>query len=170
LEVVSDGGEDGIGGVSGTAFEIAAAEVALGLHMADHGLDGRSASEFALDGTEDALLSGDEDAARVLRIMPAETLVDIAALDLAAGQPLGILDDLTQGVTVVGIAGQRPGVQHELAAWGAGVGGDDRDLDAELVRGRGLALADALGLWGMEGIQLEAALALLLASDLGSAR
>ena len=83
MEVVSDGGEDGIGGVSGTAFEIAAAEVALGLHMADHGLDGRSASEFALDGTEDAaLLSGDEDAARVLRIMPAETLVDIAALDL----------------------------------------------------------------------------------------
>lgn len=89
LEVVSNGGEDGIGGVSGTAFGIAAAEVALGLHMADHGLDGRSASEFALDGSEDAaLLSGDEDAARVLRIMPAETLVDIAAVDLAAGQPL----------------------------------------------------------------------------------
>jgi hypothetical protein len=51
--------------------------------MADHGLDGRSASEFALDGTEDAaLLSGDEDATRVLRIMPADALVDIAALDL----------------------------------------------------------------------------------------
>jgi hypothetical protein len=34
---VADGGEDGIGGVSGTTFEIAAAELTLGFHMADHG-------------------------------------------------------------------------------------------------------------------------------------
>jgi hypothetical protein len=61
-------------------------------------------------------------------------------------------------------------VQHELAARRAGVGGDDRNLDAELVGGTGLALADAFGLGGMEGIQLPAALALLLGSDLGGAR
>jgi hypothetical protein len=42
-------------------------------------------------------LSRDEEAARVLCVMPAVTLVDIAALDLSAGKLLGILDDLTQG-------------------------------------------------------------------------
>jgi hypothetical protein len=55
-------------------------------------------------------------------------------------------------------------VQHELAAGCASVGGGDRDLDAELVRRAGLAFADALGLWSMEGIELPAALALLLGS------
>jgi hypothetical protein len=44
--------------------------------------------------------------ARVLGVVPAVTLVDIAAFDLAAGKLLGILDDVTQGVTVIGIAGQ----------------------------------------------------------------
>jgi hypothetical protein len=34
---VADGGEDGIGGVSATTFEIAAAELTLGFHVADHG-------------------------------------------------------------------------------------------------------------------------------------
>ena len=45
---MADSGEDGIGGVSGTTFEIAAAEVTLGLHVADHGFDGGSAAEFAI--------------------------------------------------------------------------------------------------------------------------
>ena len=74
------------------------------------------------------------------------------------------------GVAVVRIAGQRLGVQHELTTWGAGVGGDDGDLDAELVGRAGLSLADALGLGGMEGIELPATLTLLLASDLTGAR
>jgi hypothetical protein len=61
-------------------------------------------------------------------------------------------------------------VQHELAARERGdIGGDDRDLDAELVGRAGLAFADALDLGGMEGIQLPAALALLLGADLGGA-
>ena len=55
-------------------------------------------------------------------------------------------------MTVTGVAGQSLGVQNELTARGAGVGGDDRDLDAELVRCAGLALANALGLGGMEVI------------------
>ncbi len=45
---------DGVGGIARAAFEIAAAEVALGFHVADHGLDGGSTSQFALDGAEDA--------------------------------------------------------------------------------------------------------------------
>jgi hypothetical protein len=60
-------------------------------------------------------------------------------------------------------------VQHELAARGAGVGGDDRDLDAELVGRAGLALADALGLGGMEDTASSPA-GLLLGADLEGAR
>jgi hypothetical protein len=67
-----------------------------------------------------------------------------------------------QGVTVVGIARQCLGLQHELAARGTGVGGDDRNLDAELVGRAGLAFANALDLRGVEGIELPAALALAL--------
>ena len=41
---MADGGEDGIGGVTGGSFEIAAAKMAFGFHVADHGLDGGTAS------------------------------------------------------------------------------------------------------------------------------
>ena len=89
------------------ALEVAAAEVAFLFHVTDEGLDGGAPPELAFDDAEDAaLLSRDEDAARVLGVMTAVTLVDIAALDLAACKLLGILDDLTQGVTIIGIAGQ----------------------------------------------------------------
>jgi len=38
--------------------------------VSDHGLDGGTAAQLALDGAEDTtLLAGDEDAARVLRVM-----------------------------------------------------------------------------------------------------
>jgi hypothetical protein len=70
-----------------------------------------------------ALLSRDEDAARVLDVMTAVSLIDVGALDLAAGEFLGLVDDIPQGVTVVWVAGKRSGVQHELAAGSAGVGG-----------------------------------------------
>ena len=53
----------------------------LGFQVADHGLDGGASSQFASDDAEDAaLLSRDEDAARVLRIMTAVPLVDIVRL------------------------------------------------------------------------------------------
>lgn len=47
-EVVVDCGEDHVGGVTGAALEIAAAEMALVLHVADHRLDRGAATEFAL--------------------------------------------------------------------------------------------------------------------------
>ena len=66
----------------------------------------------------------------------------------------------------MGISGQGLGVEDELAALAAFVGGGERDLDAELIRFVRLALADALGLGGVPGIKFPAALALLLAADL----
>jgi hypothetical protein len=84
-QVVADCGEDGVRGVAGTALEVAAAEVAVGFHVSDHSLDGGSAPQFALDDAEDAaLLAGDEDAARIGRIVAAISLVDIGALDLTS--------------------------------------------------------------------------------------
>ena len=68
--------------------------MAVVLHVTDDGFDGGAASQLALDGAEDAaLLTGDEDAARVCRVVAAVSLVDVGALDLAACKPLGAFDD-----------------------------------------------------------------------------
>ena len=68
---MADGGEDGVGGVTGGSLEIAAGP-ALGFHVAEHGLDGGAASQLALDDAEHAaLLSGDEDTMRVVYIVAA---------------------------------------------------------------------------------------------------
>jgi len=40
----------------------------------------------------------------------AITLVDIGALDAAAGEPLGIFDGVFEGVAVIRITWQRPGM------------------------------------------------------------
>jgi hypothetical protein len=53
-EVVTDRGENGIGGVTLATFEMASAEVSICLQMTDHGFDGRSAPELAFDDAEDA--------------------------------------------------------------------------------------------------------------------
>ena len=104
-EVIADRGQDGVGGIAGTAFEVAAAEMTFGFHVADPGLDGGSTSQFAFDRAEDAaLLSRDEDAAWILRIVAAVTLVDVGALDLAADgeQSFPVLRETTDRVVVLG--------------------------------------------------------------------
>src|SRR5438045_4175100 len=139
----------------------------LGFQVSDDGLDAGAAAQLALDVTEDAaLLAGDDDTTGILRVVAAVSLVDIGPLDRTAGECLGAVDDVPQGVTVVRVIGQRPGVQHEQATGSPAIVGDDGGLDAELVRRGGLAFADALHLRGMEGIKLPAALALLLRADL----
>jgi hypothetical protein len=61
----------------------------------------------------------------------------------AAGELLDGIDDDSERV-VIRVARQRLGMEHELAARGASIGGNDRGPDAELVGGVGLALADAI--------------------------
>jgi hypothetical protein len=103
-------------------LEITPTEVAFRLQVSDHGLDGGAAPQLALDDPEDAaLVVGDEDAARVVGVMAAISLVDIGTLDRTAGECLGAFDDVAQGVTVERVIGQRPGVQHEQAAGSAAV-------------------------------------------------
>src|SRR5215471_20333320 len=120
-----------------------------------------AAFELAFDGAEDAaLLPGDEDAVWLRRFVAAISFVHIRAFDGTAGESLGVRDDGRERVAVVGVAGQRLGMQDELATGGARIGGHDRHFDAELVGGTGLAFADALSLGRMEGIELPAALTL----------
>ncbi|MBB4396671.1 hypothetical protein GGD62_005798 [Bradyrhizobium sp. ERR14] len=80
--------------------------MAFGLYVPDDGLDGRATAQLALDDTEDpALLAGAEDATGILRIVAAVPLVDIGPLDRTAGERLGALDDVPQGVPSYGLSG-----------------------------------------------------------------
>ena len=90
------------------------------------------------------------------------SLVHIRPFNLAAGEGLGLLDDLAERVAVIGIAVEGLGVEDELAALAAPVGGGERHLAAELIRPVCLALTDAFGLRGVPGIEFPAALARLL--------
>jgi hypothetical protein len=63
---VADGTENDVGGVAAAAFEMTAAEMAIGLDVSDHGFDRRAAAQLTLDDAKDAaLLAGDEDTARM---------------------------------------------------------------------------------------------------------
>jgi hypothetical protein len=99
------------------ALETTAAEMPVAFHVADDGLDGRAAPELTFDDTEYAtLLTRDEDTAPAFSCVAAIALVDIGALDRAAGALLGRLDDVAERMPVTRIARQRLGVKHELTA------------------------------------------------------
>ncbi len=72
--------------------------------------------------------------------MPAIALVEVDAAHLHAGDLLHPGDDGPQRVPVIGVAVQRLGVEHELAAPGFGDRGRDTHLAAELVGVRALPL------------------------------
>ena len=74
-EIVSDGSNDDVSGVACATFEIAAAEMAVALQVPDNGLDGRAASELALDDAERAaLLAGEEEAALLCGVVASSLL------------------------------------------------------------------------------------------------
>ena len=87
---MADGAHDGVDLVAEAAVQEVAAQMAVGLAMADHRFDGGPSPQFASDLTKDAaLLPGLEDPERLGRIVAPVTFVDIDPLDLAAGQRLG---------------------------------------------------------------------------------
>jgi hypothetical protein len=87
--IVSDGTEDNVGSVAGGAFEVAATKVAVGLHVADGGFDGGTASQFAFDSCRTRRASGLRlDAARVLGVVAAGRDLGIEPLPVnRAGEP-----------------------------------------------------------------------------------
>ncbi len=80
-----------------------------------------------------ALLARAIDAQGLGRVVADIALVDIGPLDLDTGERLGFGDDGPQGVAVIRPAVNGLGMEHELAAGRAGVGGGDRDFAAELL-------------------------------------
>ena len=76
---------------------------------------------------------------RIGGVVAATAIVDIGALDCATGELLGGVDDAAEHMSVVGIARQHLGVEHEPTAGAVGIGGDDRGFDAELEGRAGLA-------------------------------
>ena len=87
--------------------------------MADDGLDGGAALHLAPDGGGDAAdLAADPDPELVRMVVAAIALVDMDAAGLDAGELLEVGDDGPQRVAVEGIAVQRLGMEHELAALG----------------------------------------------------
>ena len=99
-------------------------------------------------------------------MVSAVSFVGKGALDRAAGELLGCFKHHCERVPVIGISRQCGGVKDELAAGRLAVGADDRSLYPELVGRARLALADALDLGSVEGIELPAALALTLRANL----
>src|SRR5579863_6715372 len=81
------------------------------------------------------------------------------------GELFEIGDDRSERVTVIRVAVQGLGMQHELPAFGLGGGRGNRHLAAELVGRARLAFADALHLGRVHRIDLRPALALLLKTD-----
>ena len=80
---------------------MASSEVAIAFCVADNGLDGRAATELALNDAEDAaLLAGDEDAAPTFGFVAAMALVDIGALD---GTVCELLTRTAECMAVVGL-------------------------------------------------------------------
>ena len=124
----------------------------------------RRRSSRLICGRHPSLLAGDEDPELVIgrRIVAAISLVGEDARDGVADQRLHLRDHGCQRVAVIGIAGQRLHMGDELAALGVLERGGNADLDAELVRPVGLALADALDFRRVQGIDLRPALTLLL--------
>jgi hypothetical protein len=78
---------------------------------------GRRSTATALDDA--ALLAGEEEAARLCGVVSAIALVEIAALDGAAGELFRCGDDGAKRVPVIRVPGQRCCMQHELPAGGA---------------------------------------------------
>src|SRR3989442_1234543 len=115
-EVVTSGGEHGVGAVAVAALEIVAAHAGLGFNMADHGFDGGASAHLAADRLGDAPhLAGDPDLELVRMVMAAITLVEVHAAHLDAGELLQIGDHTRERVAVEWVAVQGLGVQHELA-------------------------------------------------------
>jgi len=97
---------------------IVATEAVFGLEMADHRFDGGPAAQLASDpGCHTAFLAGDEDPEFVIRgcVVAAVSLVREDAREGVADQRLDVRDHGGQGMTVIGIAGQRLHMGDELA-------------------------------------------------------
>ena len=133
------GGEHGVDGVAAGMGKVISAHAVVLLEVADDGLDGGPAFEFALDLRRDAALL----AARV----DLELVIgwgDVAAIagigDAAADERLHLRNDRAQRVPVIRIAGQCCSMGDKLPAGGMLHRGGDAHFDTDTAE-KGLKLA-----------------------------
>ena len=122
---MADSAKHGVDGISLGAFEGISLQKSVLLEMSDHRLDGISSSQFALDcGRGDATRVGYMDIQSVaVEPMAAIATVEIGAGGLGSGDAGDLVELGAKGMTIIGIAGQRHGTEHELAALAALIGG-----------------------------------------------
>ena len=109
-------GKDDVGGIALAALEIAAAEVPVALHVTDDRPDGGAAREIAFDPPKTPRFWPKMKTYHGFSVLVAAiALVDLGALDWAAGELLGGFDDIAPRVAVIWVARQGLGMQYELA-------------------------------------------------------
>ena len=85
-EIVTSAAQQCVDRVAARPGEEVAIKLAVGLHVADHRLDGAASPELAADRRGGATaLAGDEHAA-MIQAVPAIATIDVAAFHRAAGQ------------------------------------------------------------------------------------
>lgn len=143
--------EQSVGCITIMAEEKVPVPPAIGFHMPDGGLDGRSSLEFAAHGRcEAALLACNDDGGRSVVIVAAIALVDIDALRADAADIDGLADGLIKGMAVIRVRLEGNGGQHQSFP----VRCRNPDLGPKLVRRACLALGDAHNLGRMQRIEL----------------
>ena len=140
------GTQDDVGRIAGRARELVAFQKPIIFHVTDYGLNAVPSSHLAPYGRRgDAPRVADGDIeAFTLDPVADIAAVDIGTLDLNTGESGSLIDLCGQAVAVIRIARQGHGTQNKLPTGGAFVGRCNGSLDAELVPGARLALADAL--------------------------
>jgi hypothetical protein len=132
------------------------------IEISRHRLDGGPPFELALDLRRHAAPLADRvDLELVIGrgVVAAIAGIGDAAIQHVADERFHLRNDRAERVSVIRVAGQRCGMGDELAAGGMLHRGGDAHLHPELVRPVRLALADALDLWCVQGIDLAATLA-----------
>ena len=136
-DVVAAATEDGEDGIAEGALQGASREAAVGLHMADLGLDGRTTPELAQQIGRKAASCATDQHARCQDAMAAIAAVDHCQRRALAGQDFHLLQRLGQGVAVVRVAGKAAHACDEALVQR----GSDADLGAEFMsRTRALPL------------------------------
>ena len=149
-DVVPGAAHDGMDRIAERALERVSGQAAVHLHVADGGLDGASAPDHGPERAGDAALLARAQDAHAVDLGAAVALVDDGRGGLVLGEDGDLLDRLVQGVAVVGVAGHGAHAHDEAFPERGG----QADLGAELVGRPGLALADALDLGCVQGVEL----------------
>ena len=152
-DVVAAAAENGEESITDRALEGAAGEAAVGLHVADLGLDGAATPEQPGQSRREPAPHAADKHLRALDAMAAVSTIDHGEAGTGSGQGFDLLEGVGEGVTVIGVAGHGAHADDEAA----GQGGGDADLGAELVADPGFALGDAVHRRFVQGVELSLA-------------